>query len=542
MKNSLAYQTYKLVKSNGISIDKEELYFQIESHPSYPSLHAVTGVLSHFNIDNLALEVPVDREVIKQLPKSFLALFSDHENQKEFVVTQKTGNKYSIHREDGSNKLVSETGFLNDFTGIILAITKGENFVETTSKRSLSEKIAPAIILFLMYLVFLIFQPAFSAFSHFILSSFGAIISYILILEENGISTAVGDQLCSGASEKKDCKSVIQSKGGKFLGLLKLSELSFSYFLTMSISALISITSTPNLNFHYLISLAVIPIALYSIIYQTFIVKKWCTICLGIVAVLITQFMISLYNYPTISWLPGSRELLAILIGAIAAFILIVLLLPTNILINDLKKTKAEYFKFKRDESVFKALLLTSKTIQTAIPNTSEIILGNQEASLNITLLTNPFCKFCQESHQLIEKILHKYGKSVSVTVRFNVDSQDIENNGFKVSARLIELYHQAGQNTCMKAMKDIYTEGNSEIWFNKWEYCEDVGVFHATIKKGSNWCVEHHFNFTPTIFINDRLYPKEYGREELLFFMEDLIEESKQSITTTEKMNFSYG
>ena len=43
-----------LLRKNGIQFDKDEFLFQIQSHPSYPSLHSITGVLEHFNIDNIA--------------------------------------------------------------------------------------------------------------------------------------------------------------------------------------------------------------------------------------------------------------------------------------------------------------------------------------------------------------------------------------------------------------------------------------------------------------------------------------------------------
>ena len=50
MKSPLSLIVKKLLSKNAISFDKKELDFQIQSHPSYPSLHAITGVLDHFNI------------------------------------------------------------------------------------------------------------------------------------------------------------------------------------------------------------------------------------------------------------------------------------------------------------------------------------------------------------------------------------------------------------------------------------------------------------------------------------------------------------
>ena len=66
---------YELVKvfltKTGHSLNSEELKLQLLSHPTYPSLHSVTGVLTHFRIDNVAVDVPIDQETLEQLPDVF---------------------------------------------------------------------------------------------------------------------------------------------------------------------------------------------------------------------------------------------------------------------------------------------------------------------------------------------------------------------------------------------------------------------------------------------------------------------------------------
>ena len=72
MKKPLINLVELILKNNEISFDNKELIFQIQSHPSYPSLHSVTGVLDHFNIQNIAVEVPVNSETLVELPESFI--------------------------------------------------------------------------------------------------------------------------------------------------------------------------------------------------------------------------------------------------------------------------------------------------------------------------------------------------------------------------------------------------------------------------------------------------------------------------------------
>lgn len=113
------------LKKNAILFDKEELIFQIQSHPSYPSLHAITGVLDHFNIENIAAQVPVEKETLISLPNTFIAQIHDKKRHELVFVERKKSNIY-IFGTDGEQKL-SEEDFLKIFTGIILAVEKGEN-------------------------------------------------------------------------------------------------------------------------------------------------------------------------------------------------------------------------------------------------------------------------------------------------------------------------------------------------------------------------------------------------------------------------------
>ena len=68
MADSLLFLLKTFLQKENYKINFEELEFQLLSHPSYPSLHSVTGVFDHFNIENIALEVPTNRETLEQLP------------------------------------------------------------------------------------------------------------------------------------------------------------------------------------------------------------------------------------------------------------------------------------------------------------------------------------------------------------------------------------------------------------------------------------------------------------------------------------------
>lgn len=117
MKDTLSFLVQSLLQKNKIKVDREELNFQIQSHPSYPSLHAITGVLTHFNIDHLALRVPIDANTLSQLPNSFIAQLK-FDNTTDLVLVIRKGNKYKAILNNKKSKTLTTTDFLQEFTGI----------------------------------------------------------------------------------------------------------------------------------------------------------------------------------------------------------------------------------------------------------------------------------------------------------------------------------------------------------------------------------------------------------------------------------------
>jgi len=43
---------FQYLRKEDINIDRKEFLFQVQAHPSYPSILAITDTLSFFNIDN----------------------------------------------------------------------------------------------------------------------------------------------------------------------------------------------------------------------------------------------------------------------------------------------------------------------------------------------------------------------------------------------------------------------------------------------------------------------------------------------------------
>lgn len=523
MKDTLSFLVQSLLKNNKINVDGEELDFQIQSHPSYPSLHAITGVLTHLDIDNTAIRVPVDKKTLLQLPTSFIAqLKVDHDSFFALVIKKK--GHYKIIESSKKSKTISETTFLEQFTGILVAVEKDDTTPKNQTNTANFQKPLFSIAVVLYILLFFNSGPNFTASIHFILSLTGVGISYLIIQHDLGFSSKIIDSICSQESKTTNCNAVLNSKGATLYKNVKLSDVSLVYFVSLSIASLLLSTTHLPLNPLFLISVAGLPIVVYSIYYQIKVSKNWCVLCLGIATILVLQaatFFIAETRVPV--FYIESLLFMTLSISAIAGLWLYV---STTLKQEQaFRKLKLVSNKFKRKFDLFNTLLQQSNTINTELIDTSEIVFGNKNAPLNITVITNPFCGHCKGAHNLVESILKQHHNEVNVTIRFNINTSNLESNGVLISSRLLELFQTDGERKCIEAMHDIYNNGDPQAWLTKWGKSKNIEIYTDILKSEYDWCLDNQINFTPEILINGKSFPKAYDRSDLKYFIEELTE-----------------
>ncbi|MGB6267649.1 MAG: vitamin K epoxide reductase family protein [Olleya sp.] len=515
------------LERNKIFLDKKEFEFQIQSHPNYPSLNSITGVLTHFKIDNIAAEVPVNIDTVKQLPNIYLAEINGDMGN-ELAIVECKQSEYKITSKTQKGKSISENEFLKIFTGIILAIDN-DNYQEvlTKPKYSILNYVLPILI---GLVVIFMHEVTVLKFLFFILSIVGILISGAILKQEFGLETTIGNAFCSSTNEKKDCSAVLSSKGANLFKNLKLSDFSLIYFLSLGFSSFIFILNETSHNTIYTISILSLPITVYSIYYQLRILKKWCMLCLCIVGVLWLQGIVAFFDF-SLDFL--FKNIILLILVFTTVFIIWNNAKPKIFEFLRTKKEEISFMRFKRNFTLFITLLFSSKKIDTQIEEISEIIFGNKSSELELLIVTNPYCGHCKVAHDMIEDLINKYNDNVKLIIRFNVDTDDLNNDLVNITTRLHELYYKNSPEDCIRAMNSIYNGKPTNEWLEEWGYCNDKDVYIQSLKKQALWCSETNINFTPEILVNGRSFPSEYNRSDLVYFIAELEENAlaKQEI-----------
>lgn len=526
MKEQLYYLLEKLVIQNNIRINREELKLQLLSHPSYPSLHALTGVLTHFGINNLALRLPASDATFAQLPIHFIAVVGKEEEE-ALVLAEKKNTKVELTFDQKKKEVISNEAFIERWNGILLAIEKDENVIESTeSSFWKNARMAIAVLsgLFIGYLAYL--NADLFPVVHILLSMFGLLISVFIVKHELGLQSTAVNNFCN-LSPNTSCDAVLNSDGAKLFGLFKLSDTSMIVFMAYCFYWLLFfVNGSANFALLAIVSLLAIPVVAYSVYYQYRVVKKWCPLCLGIGAVLCLQATALLLTNFSIAGmtihLPAFLFLPISFLAAIWVWTLLKPLLERN---KTLSNLEVKHYQFKRNFSVFKALFYENKSLPNTEPIPHEIVLGKKTAALEIILVTSPTCFYCKGAHQDIHKLLKRVGDHIKVTIRFNVNVSDKEGKAYQTTMQLLDAYDQKGEAHCEKMLDEVYSENaNLTHWLQKLKPVSNP-FYDQSLEEQSRWCIDNDINFTPALFINGFTFPGEYERSDLIYFIEDLIE-----------------
>lgn len=532
MKRSNCNLLIELLKLSSIKIDKKELEFQFQSHPSYPSLHALTGVLNHFKIPNMAIEVPRNAETLKELPHYFLAHINH--NEERLVLVKFVNGSINLYYDKKQSETISIKQFLEIWSGVIVVVEKDDSINTLRSQKNMDLKFIFILLSILSIGFFFWNLPNLFQQLHFSLSVLGFYISILLVQHDLGIRTKSLEKICSGKSEKVNCEDVLQSKEAMIFGKVKWSDIGLTYFGGITLAWLL-IKLKPPINDSSLLLLTVcaLPFTLYSIYLQLYKLKKWCPLCLSILAILWMQGA-SLFFLPSFELLLSVQLKSLIITGYCLLFTYALWkFMKSKLEVNsNYKKLSVDYNRFKRNYKVFNALLHEKTSLNTSIDNCTEIVLGNKDvnAPLKIIVVTNPLCGHCKNAHKAVIPLLASHTNQIQVTIRFNVNIKDEDSVDTRAALTMLAIYQNKNEHDVILALDELYSTDTINTWLKKWERKNSLQFF-SDLRKQKDWCILNNIDFTPEILLNGISYPAEYERDELKYFIDEMVEELVQVV-----------
>jgi uncharacterized membrane protein len=493
-----------LLDKSNLPIAENWIQSNIESHPDFPSLLCIYEVLNLAGIKCVIHQI--DNEDLSNI--SFPVLLHLHDEDLALVP----------------NTIELENFDKNLWTGVMLNISKVETELTDSYQNALKANKQVTNRNLLLYSGFglsfsfiNIINQNFDKTSLSLTSLLGVYVGWQLFLKETGSASEWVDKACRTVGN--GCDKVLNSKiADGILGIKPVDAVIYYFAIMLFSNLFIPITSLEKL-----ILLFALPITIFSLYYQKFIIKGWCVLCLAVSMIIWIQFGFVFRQGFQLDF-PTANSVLYFIVG----LVICLSWFPFKTFYFQREAQKEENIKalrLNRNPSVFNFLLRQQR--QVFIPNWEDGMTfhKNDYSPINITVVCQPYCMPCSKAHEQLNELVKCFPYDISLNVKW-LSVNDKADKILKLLFGMVE--------------KENNEEGFAMI--EKWFELMDVDKFRAfyggrTYHENSDWTEEHnnwtklnHVEFTPTIFINSYQMPSEYSIEDLKIILPTMIEGLKEN------------
>lgn len=273
-----------------------------------------------------------DKTAIRDLPTPFMAHTAGAEGGNVIVVNI-DGNKVE-YLSLGVERTTDFESFVEDFDGNVffsyvkedagepdLALHRRLDFFNSSKKW----------VLLLCMVALLVYAFVCQGLYRFVSAYFitaidlgGLYVTYLLVQKSLKIHNAKADRFC-GVLQEGGCDDILATSASKFFGLFGWSEVGFAYFSVSLLALLMFPASLPSLA---LCNICCLPFTAWSIWYQKFRAKRWCTLCVTVQSMLWLLFFSYLFGGWVGKSLPFSMDFFVLGVAYVGTMLLINALMP----------------------------------------------------------------------------------------------------------------------------------------------------------------------------------------------------------------------
>ena len=487
-------------------------------HPYKYSLFGLSKMLNHYRVHNKGIKV-INKEDIHIMEVPFIAHIGN-----EFVTVKNISNENISYYWHQKKLTIPIKDFLDIWSGITLVPEVSIMSAEPDYKQHRNEELEISIsktLLILAGILLVIISFYQNPFSHswefillLILNLSGAYISYLLTQKQINTHSKIAEKICSLFSSN-DCNDVLSSSAAKFLGVIGWGELGLSYFLSNTFLLLF----VPKLlSYLVLLNMFGLCYSFWSIWYQKFRAKAWCPLCLIVQLIFwllfITSLLFGLVQLPNFTIL----DILSTALVYGIPFLLIHLLLPSQITSKKLTEVTQQFNHLKMNEKVFISTL-KEQTFYEIPKDLSTIVFGNPNAQNTITVFSNPHCGPCARMHNKIEKLLEDTDNQFRVQYILSSFSNALNSSS--------EFFLYINEKYTVEERDKIYHEWfekgkyNKEDFFKRYSFVAKNDVISEKYQNHIDWKKRAKLQATPTVFFDGYELPKIFFQQigKLVFF-----------------------
>ena len=249
---------------------------------SFPTLFGLTKLMQEYGIESQGMRIADKTEICRATPP-FIASTSAG-----FVIVTSVDADSIGYMSQGIKESAPLDDFLRAFDGNLLLAYPFPEACEPSYGRHHALEIATKakrvclwIAAAFLFLYLFIGNRIYAHASTVILTLLdlgGLYISYLLVQKSLNIHNPAADKVC-GVIQNGGCDSVLATSAAKFFGLFGWSEVGFGYF---SVSLMTLLVFPQWIGYLALCNVCCLPFSFWSVWYQKYRARHWCTLCLSV--------------------------------------------------------------------------------------------------------------------------------------------------------------------------------------------------------------------------------------------------------------------
>ena len=328
-----------------------------------------------------------------------------------------------------------------------------------------------------------------------------------------------GEQQNAGTAAVNGCDMVLDR--GRLPGNITIGDIGLMYFGSQFLYGWITSAVTPGIPDITLMAIAgwvAWASTVGLLVYQGFVIRRWCRICLMITAILWVQAgcwvcWLVLFGRHAITLAAIRLPELSLLLTCIGLSLSWLMIKPLMTNSAEVNRMRVQLLKWKRDPALFSSLLSRQHQAISRESLGHDLRFGNPDAPWQLTAVINPYCNRCAIDFLRIYSLLKQQPDNFGVSLRIMHQSQLLHQQ----TARILlgACLDEPVANIRLKMLKDWFAKPQLRTWARKWRvttnYLEDTrAILHQ------DWGNRNGIRFTPSIFVNGAPLPEPYQLKDL--------------------------
>ena len=264
---------------------------------AFKTLFGVSNLLKEYGVETSGYRYNDPQEVLK-LSAPYIA-----QTKGGLIIVKNASASTVDYLTQGVAETMPTDEFMKVFTGVVLTATVLPNAKEPDYGKHCrmvfiddSKKVALWVLAAALAAYLLITNGTWRYWSVWALIAvdcFGLWLTFMLVQKSLKIKNHVADKVC-GVLQEGGCDSILKTSASSFFGIFSWSEVGFTYF---GVSLIAMLISRDTIHWLSLINICCLPFTVWSISYQKFVAKHWCTLCVCVQLSLWLQFICYLLGH-----------------------------------------------------------------------------------------------------------------------------------------------------------------------------------------------------------------------------------------------------